>query len=131
MTDAEAVRNRLTDERQRLQSLQRDLAHVRDEDEQDDLSALSSADQHPADAGTETFDRERDLSTLEQVEAELAEVEAAFERLGAGTYGACEACGRPIGDERLRALPFTRFCVDDQQRVEASANGRPGGAAVG
>lgn len=129
MTDVEAVRDRLSDERQRLQALQRDLAVVRDEDQQDDLSELSSVDQHPADVGTETFERERDLSTLEQVEAELAEVAAAFERLDAGTYGTCEACGRPIGEERLQALPFTRFCVQDQQRVEADG-ARPTGSAM-
>lgn len=129
MTDVQAVRNRLSDERQRLQALQRDLAAVRDEDQQDDLSELSSVDQHPAEVGTETFERERDLSTLEQVEAELDEVAAAFERLDAGTYGTCEACGRPIGEERLQALPFTRFCVEDQQRAEADG-GRTAGRAM-
>lgn len=49
------------------------------------------------------------------------EVEAALERLAAGTYGTCEACGRPISAERLDALPATRFCVDDAELASAEA----------
>jgi len=43
---------------------------------------------------------------------------AAAHRLDRGTYGTCQACGRPIGDERLEALPATRFCVEDQAKAE-------------
>jgi RNA polymerase-binding transcription factor DksA len=81
-------------------------------------SELSSVDQHQADIGTETFNRERDLSILESLEAELSDVEHAMRRLDEGTYGTCEACGRPIGDARLEAMPATRFCVEDQAAAE-------------
>lgn len=43
---------------------------------------------------------------------ELEEIEAALERLDTGTWGRCEACGRAIGRQRLRALPETRWCID-------------------
>ena len=49
---------------------------------------------------------------LERIEAELADVERALERLDEGTYGVCERCGRPIGAERLETLPATRLCAD-------------------
>jgi len=55
------------------------------------------------------------------VQAQLREVEAAFERLEKGTYGICEACGRPIEPARLEERPFARFCLEDQQRVEREA----------
>lgn len=122
--DTADTRRALADERRRLESLRGDLQDdvgLPAEDEQTNLSALSSADQHPADTGTETFDRARDLSALEQVEAELGDVEHALDRLAEGTYGVCEACGRDIGEERLRAQPAARFCLDDQRTAEAEA----------
>jgi len=122
MDEGEAGR-RLDAERERLAELQEEFAleHLRTESEQENLSELSASAQHQADLGTETFDRERDLSILEQVEAELADVEHALERLENGTYGTCEACGHVIDEARLEAQPATRFCVDDQAAAEREA----------
>ncbi|MEY2478914.1 MAG: hypothetical protein QOG87_4229 [Actinomycetota bacterium] len=117
MTD-DAARSRLDDERRRLEELREGLDSVSDESERESLSELSSSDQHPGDIGSETFEREKDLSILEQVEAELADVAHALERLDQGTYGICEACGQPIGEERLEALPAARFCLKDQALAE-------------
>jgi RNA polymerase-binding transcription factor DksA len=118
--DHDAAARRLEEERERLSDLRSSFEgeHLQTESEQENLSELSAADQHQADVGTETFDRERDLSILEQIEAELGDVEHALERLESGTYGTCEACGRPIDDARLEAMPATRFCVDDQAAAE-------------
>ena len=109
------ARSRLDQEKARLDGLREDfLAEgLTSESEEDSLSELSSADQHQADTGTEVFNRERDLSILERVEAELADVEHALRRLEEGTFGTCEACGRPIDDARLEAQPATRFCLVD------------------
>ncbi len=114
------ARSRLHEERSRLVRVRGGLDddHLSDQTEQDSLSELSSVDQHQADMGTETFEREKDLSILEAIESELADVEHALRRLDEGTYGTCEACGRPIDDDRLQALPATRLCRDDQERAE-------------
>lgn len=121
--DDEMVRQRLEEERTRLGEL-RD-GYVADgltsESEEDSLAELSSVDQHQADTGTETFNRERDLSILERVEAELADVEHALRRLDDGSYGTCEACGKPIRDARLEAVPAARFCLEDQALAEREA----------
>ncbi len=121
--DSDAARPRLTEELVRLQSLRDDFIAqgLTTESEEDSLSELSSVDQHQADVGTETFDRERDLSILERVEAELVDVEHALRRLDEGTYGLCEACGQPISDDRLEAQPAARFCVEDQAKAEREA----------
>ncbi len=118
--DIDRFRQLLEDARAHLQRLVDGFEHegLRREDEQEDLSSLSVVDQHPADLGTETFVRERDLSLREQVEAELAEVKQALQRLEEGTYGHCEACGRPIDTDRLVAEPATRLCIDDQLELE-------------
>ena len=121
--DSDAARPRLTEELVRLQGLRDDFIAqgLTTESEEDSLSELSSVDQHQADVGTETFDRERDLSILERVEAELVDVEHALRRLDDGTYGLCEACGKPISDDRLEAQPAARFCVEDQAKAEREA----------
>lgn len=85
-------------------------------------SELSSNDQHPADLATDTFERARDVSIAQRVEAELTDVARALQRINEGTYGTCEACGRKVDEARLQVLPATRFCVEDQERAEREAS---------
>ncbi len=120
LMDAEVARQRLEEERVRLQQVRSDQ-HESDESQSGSLGELSHMDQHQADVGTETFEREKDLSILENVEAELADIEHALARLNDGTYGTCEACGRPIDEARLEALPATRLCLQDQAQAERQA----------
>jgi len=131
--ETEAARDHLEQERIRLQSLRDDFHTdgLTRESEEASLSELSSVDQHQADVGTETFNRERDLSILERVEAELDDVQHALRRLDDGTYGTCEACGRAIDDGRLEVLPAARFCLDDQSKAEreSRAAGDPASGA--
>jgi DnaK suppressor protein len=127
--DERKIRARLEAERERLLGVRRDLRG--DPETTADLASvgeLADYDQHPADVGTEVFEHEKNVSILERVEAQLREVEAAFERLEKGTYGICEACGRPIEPARLEERPFARFCLEDQQRVERES-GLPGTTA--
>ena len=126
--DADAARRRLLEEKERLETVKAtfDDEHLEDESESEAISELASYDQHQADVGTETFEREKDLSILERVESELSDVEHALNRLDDGTYGLCAACGKPIGDTRLEAMPATRFCVDDQAVAEGQVP-RPAG----
>ena len=116
--EADDTRARLADEQTHLQGIKQELEGVRGEDQRESLEELSSYDQHQADVATETFEREKDLSILDSVEGELADIEHALQRLDDGTYGTCEACGKPIGDDRLEAMPATRYCLDDQALAE-------------
>lgn len=122
--NVERARERLLQERDRLQRISEALSGEAGEgagSERDALSELSLADQHPADVGTEMFEREKDQSILERVAAELADVERAIKRADEGTYGICEACGREIAPARLETKPEARFCVDDQAAAEREA----------
>jgi RNA polymerase-binding transcription factor DksA len=119
--DKATARRRLEEERTRLQAMRENLEREREETTADGAGELSTVDQHPGDSGTETFELEKTVSLLEQMEDELQEVEAAFQRVEAGTYGICQTCGRRIGGERLEALPATRFCVEDQAKAEREA----------
>ena len=109
---------RLEGERTRLQGIRDGIQREQDDVIADAGGELSSVDQHPGDSGTETFEMEKNVSLLEQVDDELLEVEAAVQRLEGGSYGSCQVCGQPIGDERLEAMPATRFCVEDQAKAE-------------
>ena len=126
--DKATARRLLEQERTRLQGMRDDLQRDQEDATSDTGGELSSFDQHPGDSGTETFELEKNVSLLDQVEEELGEVEAAFGRLERGEYGRCLACGRPIGDERLEAMPATRFCVEDQAKAERES-GFPGSRA--
>ena len=75
-------------------------------------SAGSNADdEHDPEGATIAFERAQTASLLERTEARLAGLDRALDRLGAGRYGDCERCGRPIGAERLAARPDTATCV--------------------
>ena len=118
--DGQTARKLLEEERQRLLDL-KDTFRIQDlerEMEQESVGELSSIDQHPGELGTETFEREKAESIKVSIDSQLADVDRAFDRLGDGTYGFCEICGNPISEERLRARPAARYCIDDQARME-------------
>lgn len=120
--DQQEARGRLEEERTRLETLRADNADLDPSlhPEETDINESGQA-QHQADIGSETAALEADLSLLESIDAELSDIEHALRRIDAGTYGTCEACGKPIGDERLQALPAARFCLDDQHLAEREA----------
>lgn len=90
----------------------------------DSTGELSSYDNHPADAGTETFERSRDLAVDDTLTDEFNQVIDALERMEKGTYGTCVTCGQDIPFERLQAIPYTAYCIDDTPNRELS-NDRP------
>jgi DnaK suppressor protein len=48
----------------------------------------------------------------------LRDVVSALQKIDDGSFGSCERCGTVIGDRRLEALPFARYCIDCQRLVE-------------
>jgi DnaK suppressor protein len=68
-------------------------------------------DEHDPEGATIAFERSQVGALIRQARAHLAEVSAALDRLAAGTYGTCEACGLPIPSGRLEARPTARRCV--------------------
>ena len=120
--DLARMKQRLQEERTRQLAL---AARLRQE-EADPVESgeLSTADQHPAELGSETFERELELTTLSIVEGELKEIDDALRRLDHGSYGICEECGKPIDEARLKAVPWARYCVVDQARIEQALSRR-------
>ncbi len=69
-------------------------------------------DEHDPEGSTIGFERAQAAALLDQARDQLAELDAARERLASGTYGICEGCGRPIAPARLEAQPATRVCIE-------------------
>jgi RNA polymerase-binding protein DksA len=82
---------------------------------QSDMSGEVAFDDETADAGTATFERERDLSIENNVRDLLAKIDRALRRMDAGTYGLCDRCGKPIEKARIKALPYVDLCIKDAQ----------------
>jgi len=100
---------------------------------------LSNYGIHMADQGTDNFDREFALSLVSNEQEILYEIDEALNRIEQGTYGICEMTGRPIENERLKVLPYARYCREAQEQLEKkrkrfrpfAASGIPGGMASG
>lgn len=68
--------------------------------------------------GTKDDDNAAEVATFQDnlglsrdLEASLADVQAALKRIDDGTYGRCTKCGELIGEARLRAFPAATLCV--------------------
>jgi RNA polymerase-binding transcription factor DksA len=57
------------------------------------------------------------MTMARSLRTNLREVEHAIVKLDDGTYGRCERCGKPIGDERLDAIPWAPLCIDCKKLV--------------
>jgi RNA polymerase-binding protein DksA len=116
--EAGEFKQRLLDERRRLQEAVENLQREHRGSLEDETQELSISDNHPGDVATETFDRELDGGLQEGATRQLEQIDAALARIEAGTYGTCTACGKPVAAERLRAVPWAILCIDDQRRQE-------------
>ncbi|MGV3659803.1 MAG: TraR/DksA family transcriptional regulator [Prosthecobacter sp.] len=73
-----------------------------------------------ADAGSDAYDRDFALSLLGKEQDALYEINEALKRIETGTYGLCEGTGTRIPEERLEAMPFARYSVAYQEKIERS-----------
>ncbi|WP_265596325.1 TraR/DksA C4-type zinc finger protein [Verrucomicrobium sp. BvORR106] len=86
-------------------------------------SEASVGGMHMADAGSDAYDRDFALSMLSKEQDALYEINEALDRVGQGVYGVCELSGEKINDERLEALPYTRYTREMQELIERDQMG--------
>ena len=111
------LRQRLLDEQLELNDQLTTIEETSFSTSQSDLSGEVSFDEENADAGTATFERERDLSIENNVRDLLGKIDRALARMSEGTYGICTRCGKPIEKARLKALPYVELCIKDAQAL--------------
>jgi RNA polymerase-binding protein DksA len=115
--DLESFREALQTERAQLLSAAESVNHEGSLMEETGDLAIGAGD-HIADSATETYMRELDGGLEENVGHLLQAVDAALVRIDDGTYGTCEVCGRDIGEERLRAVPYATLCIEHKRAQE-------------
>jgi YteA family regulatory protein len=77
----------------------------------DSIRELSFYDNHPADIGSELFERGKDIALNENAEHNLEEVLIALESMNTGMYGVCIVCEQNIPYARMEAVPWTAYCI--------------------
>src|SRR5690554_1486847 len=85
---------------------------------------LSAYDNHPADLGTETYERGKDLALQDAKPLLRDKIDEALERIDRGDYGSCMFCGREIPMARLEALLYAVNCLHCQEQLENEENRR-------
>jgi DnaK suppressor protein len=113
--ELDELRDRLVAERSELQEQLSSIEEQTFANSQSDISGEVSFDEENADAGTFTFERERDLSIENNVRDLMRKIDRALARMDEGTYGVCSRCGRQIEKARLKALPYVDLCLKDAQ----------------
>lgn len=109
--DTNRFRESLLTERKRIAAALENLKNENPGTIEDETGDETS-DQHPADTATAMHDRELDYGLTENEEEILSAIDAALQRIEDGTYGTCTNCGKPVGEERLEALPWAELCID-------------------
>ena len=110
------LEKRLREERDRaLRSLNRSVDVNADESQEDRSGDITKMPTHQADLGTDTMQDELDASNATRISRELAEIDAALERLYSDPkrFGICEKTGEPISFERLDIIPWARTCGEE------------------
>lgn len=121
----QALTDRLKEQRDEFQRRLKTKKDSRlDLSEREASGELSSYDNHPADLGTELFEREKDVALENHEEGQLNEIETALAAIEKGTYGVCKECGKDIPYERLEVIPSTLYCIEHTKKQELS-NHRP------
>lgn len=90
----------------RLAALERDFAGL-----VESASQANTDDEHDPEGATLAYERQHLAAQIEAARQRLAAIDAAIGRIGDGSYGRCERCGGPIGQERLAARPTATTCV--------------------
>ncbi|MDP3891356.1 TraR/DksA C4-type zinc finger protein, partial [Nocardioides sp.] len=113
--ELQEVLSELHDHRERLE------AEVHDQEEE--LAGLmrdagDGAGQDQADMGATSFERDHELTVVNNARDMISQIDRALGRIDDGTYGVCESCGNPIGKMRLMAFPRATLCLSCKQREE-------------
>lgn len=113
MTVDAASRRHVLEEQER--SLRREMDELGADPDADEVAF--EADPGFSDRSHSTEERGRVIATARALRANLRDVERALAKLDDGTYGRCDRCGGPIGDERLDAIPWALLCIDCKKLV--------------
>ena len=112
------IRKRLMEQREKLQNQLAAIEESATGFSQSEMSGEVSYDEDFADAGSFTFEREKEFSIANNVTDLRTKTDRALHRIEEGRYGICESCGQPIEPARLKALPHVTLCLKCKKAEE-------------
>ncbi|MBZ5656788.1 MAG: TraR/DksA family transcriptional regulator [Acidobacteriia bacterium] len=104
--------------RKRLETRQQELRQMVSRNQQDGRSADEEATQDIADRAASSYTKEFLFSQSNNDRQLLLMVDGALARLREGSFGECVSCGKEINSKRLEAVPWTRHCIECQEKAE-------------
>ena len=104
--------------KKRLETRQQELRRTVVRNEQDGRTADEDSAQDIADRAASSYTKEFLFSQSNNDRQLLQMVEAALSRIREGTFGECVSCGKEINAKRLEAVPWTRHCIECQEKLE-------------
>jgi len=104
--------------KKRLESRQVELRRMVTRTEQDGRTVDEDSAQDIADRAASSYTKEFLFHQSNNDRQLLQMVEGALERLRLGSFGECISCGKEINAKRLEAVPWTRHCIDCQEKLE-------------
>ncbi|MGB9586880.1 MAG: TraR/DksA C4-type zinc finger protein [Armatimonadota bacterium] len=117
--DTEKYRKKLLAERDRIRHEMEQIdKEISNDDTSIGQSELADYDNHPADAATDTYEKERDIAVRDNFREILGRIDEALGKIERGTYGICDRCGREIAAGRLSVVPYAIYCVECQDLIE-------------
>ena len=111
-------KKRLEQFKKRLETRQHELRRLVSRNVQDGRAADEQAAQDIADKAANSYTREFLFHQSNNDRQLLQLVEEALNRIREGAYGECVNCGNELNAKRLEAVPWTRYCINCQEKVE-------------
>ena len=119
-TDLNHFKNILLDEKKKFEEAIAHIEEVELEGLREQLhSELAFYDNHPSDTGDEITELHKEQALKTNQESLLARVNEALEYIKDGSYGTCKSCGKKIDIERLKILPYVKYCIQCQESIDS------------
>ncbi len=116
----EKYRDILLKEREETQQIINAINEIQKRGAKNGNGDLSAYSQHQADLGSDTDESERRVYILEKELNNIKMINSALKRIYDKTYGICEICGDYIPANRLKIIPYAKYCIkckeEDEQR---------------
>ena len=104
--------------KKRLETRQQELRRMVSRTQQDGRSADEDTAQDIADRAASSYTKEFLFHQSNNDRQLLQMVEGALSRIREGSFGECISCGKEINPKRLEAVPWTRHCIECQEKLE-------------
>ena len=104
--------------KKRLETRQQELRRTVVRNQADGRTADEDAAQDIADRAASSYNKEFLFSQSNNERQLLMMVDGALARIREGSFGECISCGKEINPKRLEAVPWTRHCIECQEKLE-------------